>query len=182
MSVPAVFLDRDGVINEDRDDYVKSVDELNVYAFVPDSVRGINEAGYQVVVVSNQQAVGKGIISEDALQRMQDRITDLVELSGGHISAFYYCRHLASEGCLCRKPQPGMLLKAAEDLDIDLGRSVMVGDTERDIVAGKRAGCKTVLVLTGGLTREDASAMACVPDFVAEDLRAAADHIAAGRW
>ncbi len=174
----AVFLDRDGVINEDRDDYVKNVRELRVFPFAPDAVRRINEAGYAVVVVSNQQGVAKGLISEDDLRAMQDEINRRVESAGGRISAFYYCKHLASQGCECRKPQPGMLLTAAKDLGIDLSQSVMIGDTERDMLAGKSAGCGTILVLTGGLTAENAESMPCTPDFVADDLSKAADHLA----
>jgi len=173
----AVFLDRDGVINQDRDDYVKNVDELKVYPFVPEAIKCLNDAGWPVFVVSNQQGVAKGLISEDDLGGMQKEISRQVESAGGHITSFYYCKHLASEKCACRKPQPGLILKAAKEHGIDLGGSVMVGDTERDIIAGKSAGCKTVLVLTGKLTREDAVNLSCKPDFVADNLAQAVGYI-----
>jgi len=177
----AVFLDRDGVINEDRDDYVKGVHELKVYPWVPASVRRLNEAGLPVFVVSNQQAIAKGIIGEADLAAMQDEITHRVEAGGGRISGFYYCRHLAAEHCSCRKPAPGMLMEAAREHDIDLSRSFMVGDSERDMIAGRRAGCWTVLVLTGKLTRDDVAELSCQPDHVAEDLSRAVDYILADR-
>lgn len=172
-----VFLDRDGVINQDRDDYVKNIHELKVFEFAPEAIRLLNEAGMKVIVVSNQQGVAKGIISDDDLQEMQQEITQRVESGGGKISGFYYCKHLATERCSCRKPQPGMLLKAARENDIDLETSIMVGDTVKDILAGKSAGCKTVLVLTGKLTREEAAALPRQPEYVADNLLDAAQYI-----
>lgn len=173
----AVFLDRDGVINADRDDYVKSTNELRVYPFAPAAIRLLNDAGWPVFVVSNQQGVAKGIIAEDDLLAIQREIMRQVEEAGGRITGFYYCRHLASEGCSCRKPQPGLILQAAREHSIDLAESVMVGDTERDIAAGQSAGCRTILVLTGKLTRADAGSMIGKPDFVADTLAEAAEFI-----
>lgn len=172
-----VFLDRDGVINEDRDDYVKNVSELKVFPWTPSAVRKLNDAGFEVYVVSNQQGVAKGIISESNLQAMQSEIVRQVELAGGRISGFYYCRHFALDKCSCRKPEPGMLMSAAMEHGIDLAGSYMIGDSERDIIAGKAAGCRTVLVLTGKLNIVDAEAFADAPDFVACDLSAAVDCI-----
>lgn len=173
----AVFLDRDGVINSDRDDYVKNTDELCVYPFAPQAIRRLGEAGWPVFVVSNQQGVAKGIIAEDDLLAMQREIARQVENAGGHIAGFYYCKHLASDNCACRKPQPGLILAAAKEHGIDLSESVMVGDTERDIAAGKSAGCRTVLVLTGKLTRDDVQHIPCKPDFVAETVVEAVEFI-----
>ena len=174
---PAVFLDRDGVINEDRDDYVKRVDELKVFSFVPAAIRRVNDAGFEVIVVSNQQGVARGLISEADLQAIQAEIARLVDEAGGRIAGFYYCRHLSSEHCPCRKPRPGMLLKAAEEHGLDLSRSVMIGDSEKDAVAGREAGCKTVLVLTGSLTARGAAEIDCKPDYVAQDLREASEYV-----
>ena len=172
-----VFLDRDGVINEDRDDYVRSVHELNVFPYVPRCIRQLNDAGFEVIVVSNQQGVAKGLYSDGDLEEMQAEIVRQVSSAGGRITAFYYCMHLASDGCACRKPQPGLLTRAAKEHDISLPDSYMVGDTERDIMAGKRAGCKTVLVLTRMITEQEAAHIPCRPDFVAADLRAAVDYL-----
>lgn len=173
----AVFLDRDGVINSDRDDYVKNADELRIYPFAPDAVRRLTEAGWPVFVVSNQQGVAKGIISDDDLLAIEREITRRVEEAGGKITTFYYCRHLASDGCPCRKPEPGLILSAVKEHGIDPEASVMVGDTERDIVAGKSAGCKTILVLTGKLTRQGAEHLSCRPDYVADTLSEAVEFI-----
>lgn len=174
----AVFLDRDGVINEDRDDYVKNVSELRVFPFAPKAIRRLNDAGLPVFVVSNQQAVAKGIIAEEDLREMEDEISRRVEAAGGRIDAFYYCRHLSTENCACRKPQPGLLLEAAREHGIDLSQSVIVGDNEKDIIAGKAAGCgAAVLVLTGKHDRESAGRLPCRPDYIAESLADAADYI-----
>lgn len=174
----AVFLDRDGVINADRDDYVKNTSELSVYPFAPGAIAELGKAGWRIVVVSNQQGVAKGIIAESDLLAMEQEIRRQVEAAGGTIAAFYYCKHLAGENCSCRKPQPGLVRAAAADLGIDLGRSVLIGDTEKDIVAGNSAGCcRTILVLTGKLTRQDACFLSCKPDFVADNLAEAAQIV-----
>ena len=174
----AVFLDRDGVINADRDDYVKNTDELRVYPFAPAAIRRLNDAGWTVFVVSNQQGVAKGIIAESDLLAIEREIARRVEEAGGRISGFYYCRHLATNNCSCRKPEPGLILTAAREHGIDLSASVLVGDTERDIIAGKSAGCGTVLVLTGEFDRGAAERFSCKPDFVADTLADAAALIA----
>lgn len=175
----AVFLDRDGVINADRDDYVKNVDELRIYEFAPTAIRKLNDAGRSVFIISNQQGVAKGIIAEDDLLAIQREISRRVEDAGGRIAGFYYCKHLASDGCACRKPQPGLILAAAKEHGIELSESVMVGDSERDIAAGRAAGCKTILVLTGKLTRADAEHISCKPDMVADTLAEAVESIVA---
>ena len=173
----AVFLDRDGVINEDRDDYVKGVHELRIFPYFAQSIRRLNDAGLPIFVVSNQQGVAKGLFTESDLIAMKHEINGAAEAIGGRITQFYFCTHLASDECSCRKPKSGLLEKAAVDHGISLTESFMVGDSERDIVAGKSVGCKTVLVLTGKLTRQDVDFIACKPDYVAENLSDAADYI-----
>ena len=173
----AVFLDRDGVINADRDDYVKNTDELRVYEFAPQAIRRLNDAGWTVFVVSNQQGIARGIVSQSDLLAIEREIARRVEAAGGRIAGFYYCPHLASDNCSCRKPQPGLILKAAREHGVDLSASVVVGDAERDIMAGKSAGCRTVLVLTGKLGRPDVEHIPCEPDFVADTLAEAAEFI-----
>lgn len=175
----AVFLDRDGVINEDRPDYVKSVAELKVFPFVPECVRRLNSAGFRVYVISNQQCVAKGLLSKADLYAIESEIVRLVMDCGGKIDGFYYCMHLATQGCNCRKPKPGLLLQAAREHDLDLGNSFMIGDSEKDLAAGREAGCRTVLVLTGEVSVEDVSALSVKPDFVARDLTEAVSYILA---
>lgn len=175
--VRAVFLDRDGVINSDRDDYVKNVGELRIFPFAPVSIKRLNDAGWPVFVVSNQQGVAKGIIAEDDLAAMEHEISRQVADIGGKITKFYYCKHLAAAGCSCRKPKPGMILKAAQENGVNTAESVMVGDTAHDIAAGKSAGCRAVLVLTGKLTRAAAGNLPHRPDYVADNLSGAVDFI-----
>lgn len=174
---PVVFLDRDGVINEDRDDYVKNVDELVVFPYTPESIARLNSAGYTVVVVSNQQCVGKGMMTLAQLVDIEREINRQVNESGGDIVSFQYCTHLSSEKCSCRKPKAGMLHQAAELHHLDTGRGFIVGDNETDIIAGKVVGCRSVLVLSGMATRESVVEMKNPPDYVADDLKSAVDWI-----
>jgi len=173
----AVFLDRDGVINEDRDDYVKNTHELKVFPGVPESIRKLNDAGYAVFVISNQQGVAKGIIAEMDLFAIQNEIARRVESVGGKIAGFYYCTHLSSENCSCRKPKPGMILQAAREHEIDLAESFMIGDSEKDVFAGRNAGCGTILVLSGHVGTKGSMEPGCAPDHVAPDLKEAVDWV-----
>lgn len=172
-----VFLDRDGVINEDRDDYVKNLDELKVFPFTPEAIKKLNDAGFEVHVVSNQQGVAKGLIREEDLTAMESEISRQVEAAGGRIASFSYCKHFASDKCSCRKPKAGMLLAAASKYNIDLKDSFMIGDNEKDVGAGKAAGCKTILVLTGMNDSESAKTLACRPDYIAANLGDAVNYV-----
>ena len=165
------------MINEDRDDYVKNVNELVVFPYSPDSIARLNNAGYVVIVVSNQQCVAKGMMTCEQLEDIQNEITRQVNASDGNIESFQYCTHLKSENCSCRKPKPGMLLNAIRDLQLDPGKGFMVGDNEKDIIAGRSVGCRTVLVLSGMATRETVCSMKDPPDYVAENLQSAVDWI-----
>jgi histidinol-phosphate phosphatase family protein len=173
----AVFLDRDGVINEDRPDYVKNISELRVFEYVPECIRRLNAAGFCVFVVSNQQCVGKGIVSIAALHAIECEIVRVIGEGGGKINGFYYCTHLATQKCTCRKPEPGLLLQAAREHDVQLNASFMIGDSVKDVLAGNRAGCRTLLVLTGSVSAEDASELSCKPEYVARDLVDAVAYI-----
>ena len=142
-----VFLDRDGVINEYLPgDYVRSPDQLR---FIPGSLAEIarlTNAGYRVAVISNQQGIGKGLFTLADLDEVTEHVRRDVEECGGRIDAFYYCPHLEDEGCDCRKPKPGLLLRAAEEMSVNLSETYMVGDFVTDILAGQAAGCKTILI------------------------------------
>jgi histidinol-phosphate phosphatase family protein len=146
---PAVFLDRDGVINEDRADYVKTWAEFRFIRGVRPALRRLAEARIPVVVVTNQSAVGRGLISPEGLASLQARMVREIERSGGRIAGVFHCPHRPDEGCACRKPRAGLLQQAARELGLDLSRSLLVGDTGRDLEAGRRAGCRTMLVLSG---------------------------------
>ncbi|WP_051328379.1 D-glycero-beta-D-manno-heptose 1,7-bisphosphate 7-phosphatase [Desulfatirhabdium butyrativorans] len=148
-SKPCVFLDRDGVINHDSADYIKSLDEFVPIEGSYEAIARLNRAGRMVIVITNQSAIGRGIIDGSTLERIHERLAEEVGAAGGHITDILFCPHRPDEKCSCRKPEPGMLFEAAARHGIDLSRSVMVGDSAKDIECGIRAGCKTVLVLSG---------------------------------
>jgi D-glycero-D-manno-heptose 1,7-bisphosphate phosphatase len=142
----AIFLDRDGVINRERHDYVRSWSQ---FAFLPGALpalAALNRAGATVVVVTNQSVVGRGLISEGQLAGIHDRMRDQVCAAGGRIDAIYACVHAPDAGCECRKPRAALLTRAASELGIDLGESVMVGDTLTDVQAARAAGCWPILI------------------------------------
>jgi D-glycero-D-manno-heptose 1,7-bisphosphate phosphatase len=153
--VPAVFLDRDGTLNVEKN-YLYRPEDFEFIAGTPAAIRRLNLAGFKVFVVTNQSGVARGYFSLEDVERLHRHISDRLAESGTRIDGFYVCPHHPSEGqgsyvgeCDCRKGAPGLLLKAAEEHRIDLGRSFMVGDKEADIEAGERAGCTPLLVLTG---------------------------------
>ncbi len=151
---PAVFLDRDGTIIEDID----FIDDPAKVALLPgavEAIRRFNDAGFVTVVVSNQSGVARGMFDEATVQAVNDRLQALLNEHGARIDAFYYCPYLDGDEAVVeryrkrsdwRKPAPGMLLAAAEDLDIDLTRSWMIGDARRDVEAGLKCGCRTILI------------------------------------
>jgi len=145
----AVFLDRDGVISVNRQDYVKSWSE---FAFLPgalDALERLAHSEYAIVVISNQSAVGRGLISLEELSDIHVRMKRAIEAHRGRLDGVYFCPHTPNEACQCRKPEVGMFHDAANQLDLDLSCSYMVGDTLTDLLAGGKAACKPVLLLTG---------------------------------
>ncbi len=149
MSQPAVFLDRDGVINRNRPDHVKAWEE---FEFLPDSFTALRELAdldLPVVVVTNQSVIGRGIARGETVDQINSSMVERVRAAGGRIDRVYYCPHRPDEGCDCRKPAPGLLLRAAEDLGLDLRLSFLVGDGANDVEAALRVGCTPLLVLTG---------------------------------
>jgi len=151
----AVFLDRDGTINIEKD-YLHKIEDFEFIHGAPEAIKRLKDAGFLVIVVSNQSGVGRGYFDEQAVENLHHHIQSELADYGTLIDAFYFCPHHPDKGlgsykisCDCRKGNPGMLLQAAREYDIDLQGSFMVGDKLADIEAGKRAGCKSVLVLTG---------------------------------
>lgn len=176
----AVFVDRDGVICENRSDHVKDWSE---FAFIPGSIEAmasLRRAGLRLFVITNQAIVGRGLLSRRALDVMHEKMLDSLGASGAKIDAVLVCPHVPEDRCTCRKPEPGLLLAAAGEHKVDLAKSFMVGDHVTDIEAGARAGCRTILVRTGrGAAALDR--MTTEPDFVADDLVDAAIWILAQR-
>ena len=176
---PAVFLDRDGVIIENRSDYVKSWEEVRFLPGALEALRRLSRTEYALVLVTNQSSVGRGIISLDQAMGINRRIVAEVEAQGGRIDASYLCPHRPDEGCSCRKPAPGMLLRAAEELELDLKRSYAIGDAISDIEAAWAAGVRGILVLTG-LGKEQAALLEMEGEAncpLVADLDAAVDYV-----
>lgn len=146
---PAIFLDRDGVINENRADYVKSWEELRLLPGALEALRTLAATSFAVVVVSNQAAINRGLLNHQTLEDMHQRLQAVVTAAGGQIDAIYYCPHRPDEACTCRKPQPGMLLQAADHLHLALERSYLVGDAITDLEAAVAVGAQPLLVRTG---------------------------------
>lgn len=170
----AVFLDRDGVINrkaKTEGDYVTCWQEMDILPGVSESIAQLNQAGFKVIVVTNQRAVAKGLITVQDLESLHHHMCAYLSSRGAHIDAVYYCPHGLQPPCACRKPQPGMLLEAARTRDIDLEASWMVGDSEKDVQAGRRAGCRTARV------GPDFRSIASDADLVADSLLSATRNI-----
>lgn len=145
-----ILVDRDGVINEAvRDGYITSPDMLRLLPGAAEAIAALNRHGFEVLVISNQQCVGKGIITTDELDRITQRLCELVGEAGGRIQDVFYCPHLASEGCGCRKPKPGLILQAQERYGFDPAETYFIGDSFADIETAQRAGCPAVFVLSG---------------------------------
>ncbi len=145
---PAVILDRDGVLNErpPKAHYVRAWDEFKWLPGAQEALRLLKQAGYRVVVISNQAGIARGAMTEADLSRLHERMTTEVVQAGGRLDAIYYCPHGWDEGCECRKPKPGMLFQAQRDLHLDLSRTFFLGDDERDAEAAAAAGCPSMQV------------------------------------
>lgn len=184
MGNRAVFLDRDGIVIKDTG----YLGDPNLVELLPDAaqaIKSLNEAGYMVVIVTNQSGVARGYFAEETLKKINRRLNELLEREEARLDGVYYCPHhpqaeveMYRRDCGCRKPKPGLIFKAAKDLDLDLKNSYMIGHEERDIEAGHRAGCKTILVESDvGSRKSDVKA-----DKVVASLREAAEWILALSW
>jgi len=155
MKQPAVFLDRDGTIIKEVD-YLDSLDKVELLPGVPEALLSLRAGGFKLFVITNQSGVARGLFSETFVQRTHEFISYILGEQGCTIDGFYFCPHHPTEGkesyrrkCNCRKPEPGMVLRAASEHNVDLCRSWIIGDKKSDIMTAKSAGIKAVLVLTG---------------------------------
>ena len=172
-----VILDRDGVINFDSDQFIKSPQEWNPIPGSLEAIASLNQAGFRVVVASNQSGVGRGLFDMSTLNAIHAKMHKLTAQAGGRIDAVFFCPHPADSRCQCRKPRPGLLHEIAARLHVDLTGVPAVGDALRDVQAAMSVGAKPILVKTGkGVKTLEA---AVLPDGVAvyEDLREAANII-----
>ena len=171
-----VFIDRDGVINKDRLDYVKSWAEFEFLPGSLDALKLLTVKGFHIIVITNQSIINRGLVTRAGLQEIHKRMTVAVVDHGGRIDEIYYCPHVPEDGCNCRKPEPGLICQAQADHGLDLSKTCMIGDSFKDISCARRAGCgRAILVRTGhGKEAErlcqDAGIKA---DHVADDLMAA---------
>lgn len=180
MKITAVFLDRDGVLNPHiPGGYLLSADDLVLLPGVAQAVRRLNEAGLPVIVISNQQGVGKGLMTRDALAAIEARMSDALRReAGAHLDRCYYSTELAAEDSVRRKPGPGMLQEAARDFGLTLAQTVFAGDSPTDIQAGHAAGVgATLLLLSGGTASYQAGQIMPAPDYVFATLSAAVEWI-----
>jgi len=148
--IPAIFLDRDGVIIENRDNYVRSWDDVYIYPQALQALVRFSKLPFIYIIVTNQSVVGRNIISKQEADAINSRLVNEIKLAGGRIDAVFMCPHAPSEGCRCRKPNSGLFHQAALTLSLNLNSSIMVGDALTDLVAAQAAGVKQrVLVRTG---------------------------------
>jgi len=190
MLRPAVFIDRDGTLTEEVG-YVNHPRRLRLLPRSAEAIRRLNAAGVPAVVVTNQSGVARGYFSPNILESVNATLIELLKDAGASLDGVYVCPHHPTEGeppfradCDCRKPRPGLLRRAAADLDLDLGASVMVGDKASDVETAPAVGARSVLVLTGyglGEWEYHRSRFRVAPDHVAEDLLDAVEWALAGR-
>jgi D-glycero-D-manno-heptose 1,7-bisphosphate phosphatase len=179
----AAFIDRDGVINEERN-YVHRIEDFVLLPGVAQGLALLRDAGYRLIVVTNQAGIARGYYDKSAMDRLHDHLREQLALQGVALDAIYFCPHhpsgsvkeLAFE-CDCRKPAPGMLLQAAKDFELDMSASVLIGDKLSDVQAGKRAGVGRVVIVESGHKVEDGARLQA--DDVAADLLAAAQLLTA---
>jgi D-glycero-D-manno-heptose 1,7-bisphosphate phosphatase len=178
----AVFLDRDGTINNDTH-YPHRIEDLVILPGVIDALRTLAGFPVHVIAVTNQAGIALSLFTKDDMSRFNQTIRERVEDGGGRIDGFYYCPHRepkdlipGEEPCPCAKPAPGMLIEAAADFCVDLTRSYMVGDKTSDVEAGRAAGCKAILVLSGKAGQEK-GALNVKPDLIVDNLASAIEEI-----
>lgn len=183
-TVNAVFLDRDGVINEEVE-YLSDPKHLRLIPGAENAIRRLNGQKIPVIVITNQAGVARGYYEESEITALHEAMSEMLKKNGARIDRFYYCPHHPTAGkgkykivCDCRKPMPGLLRQAAKDMSLTLKNCVMVGDTASDMAAGFAAGCRTILVLTGYGSKEiSAWKESFQPSFVAPDLQGAVEWL-----
>jgi D-glycero-D-manno-heptose 1,7-bisphosphate phosphatase len=172
-----VILDRDGVINQDSDQFIKNTTEWKPIPGSLEAIARLNHAGYRVVVASNQSGIGRGLLDMGALNAINDKMYRSLAHVGGRIDALFYCPHAAEANCDCRKPKPGMFVDIAQRFNVDLAGVPSVGDSLRDLQAAAEAGAQPMLVLTGKGEKTQAAGGLPPGTPVFADLAEAVRHI-----
>lgn len=148
-NIELIILDRDGVINYDSKDYIKSPEELKPIPGSIEAIAKLKHAGFKVAIATNQSGIGRGYFTTDTLNAMHKKILDLLKEYNATIDAINYCPHLPDANCSCRKPLPGLLISAMDQIGISNTKTIMIGDSVKDLVAAENASCNAALVLTG---------------------------------
>ncbi len=177
MLKKVVFLDRDGTINRDSPAYIKSREEFKFLPGSLEAIKNLTGNGFVNIVITNQSAVPRHLISLTELEFVHNTMTETVALNGGEIKDIFYCAHLPEDGCNCRKPEPGLIFQARKKYAIDLTSAVMVGDSPKDIECARRAGCGRAVLVKNGKdddVEDELNTRQIFPDYVAEDLLDAA--------
>lgn len=147
---PAIFLDRDGVLIENRSDYVRDWSQVAIYPMTYSALSRLQQSGYKIVIVTNQSAVGRGLISLESAEEINHRLINKIQENGAQVDGVYMCPHHPDDQCNCRKPKPGLLLQAVNELSLDVSRSWMVGDAWSDLLTGQAAKVRgAIMVKTG---------------------------------
>lgn len=185
----AVFLDRDGTINEEMG-YINHISRFKMFEFVPEAIKIFNEAGYLVIIVTNQSGLAKGYFDEALLNKIHQYLLEQVKQKSAVIDKIYICPHHPAEGkgkykldCMCRKPKTGMIDSAKKEFNIDISKSFVIGDRHKDVQFGQNAGLKTIMLMTGygkGEYTYQKGQWNSNPDYICENLLDAANLIKNG--
>ena len=173
MLQKVVFLDRDGVINWDSPDYIKSWEEFEFFPKSIEAIRLLNVNGFATIIITNQSVINRNMVSKEGLEYIHALMKKAVQSGGGEIKDIFYCPHTPEDGCDCRKPEPGLIYQAQKKYQIDLPTSVMVGDSAKDIECARRAGCGlSVLVKSENFSNAERllSEKKILPDYTASNL------------
>lgn len=171
-----VFLDRDGVINVERGTYTTNREEWQWEPACMPGIKKLRDAGFEIIIITNQACITKGLQTEEGLAKLHGWMAAEIENAGGSIRAIYHCPHITEDNCDCRKPKPGMILQAAQDFGIDLTETFMIGDSLRDMEAGRRAGTRTIRI-TNGPGTDSSRTQFETGEFEARDLLEAAEIV-----
>lgn len=176
----AIFLDRDGTLNYDSRDYIKNLSEFKLYPFTISALQILSSLGFKLVIISNQACIGKGLTTEEAVEEIHSFLRSELKSNGVILDGVYYCPHRKEDNCDCRKPAIGNVKRAAADFAIDLSQSYFIGDSPKDVLTGRNAGCCTIRVATGVWQDEpvEYSGAEIEPDYKSDNLLSAAQLIA----
>ena len=151
---PALFLDRDGVIIENCPNYVRTWQDVNILPSALEALATLSASPYKIIIITNQSAIGRGLVTLETAHEINRHLVQIIQEAGGRVDGVYLCPHAPQDQCACRKPQPGLLLQAAQELALDLPRSALIGDAWSDLLAGQAAGVPNLILLRTGRGRD----------------------------